>query len=226
MRKGPEAKHLAFRFDRLGILVMKSRIALALLLACAAPVAAQTPAPTAPAAEAAKEDLVKVALETSAGRIVIALDRGRAPLTAANFLHYVESGKLSGESIYRAMPYDDRGGLVQGGITSDAVKLAKPVKHEPTSETGLKHVAGTVSMAHLGPGTAQADFFILTTDIPSLDATATDQGFAAFGRVIEGLDVVKRIQASPVSPTKGEGALKGQMLEPAVKIVKAAKLPE
>jgi peptidyl-prolyl cis-trans isomerase A (cyclophilin A) len=81
-------------------------------------------------------------------------------------------------------------------------------------------------MAHLGPGTAKADFFILTTDIPALDASAGDQGFAVFGRVIEGLDVAKKILASPVSPTKGEGAMKGQMLEPAVKIVKAERLPD
>ena len=180
-----------------------------------------------PVTEAAKEepetDLVRVALETGAGRIVIAINRSRAPLTAANFLSYVESGKFNGESIYRAMPYGD-GGLIQGGITSDAAKLGKPVKHEPTSLTGLKHVAGSVSMAHLGPGTAQADFFILTTDIPALDANGSDQGFAVFGQVVEGLDVVKKIQASPVSATKGEGAMKGQMLEPAIKIFKAERL--
>ena len=204
---------------------MKNRFALAWLLACAAPIAAQPPQSPPPVADAAKEDLVKIAFETGAGRIVIALDRGRAPLTAANFLRYVESGKYDGETIYRAMPYGD-GGFIQGGITSDAAKLAKAVEHEPTSLTGLKHVAGAVSMAHLGPGTAQADFFILTTDIPALDATAGDQGFAVFGHVVEGLDVAKRILASPVSPTKGDGAMKGQMLEPAIRIVKVEKLPE
>jgi peptidyl-prolyl cis-trans isomerase A (cyclophilin A) len=205
---------------------MTHRIALALLFACAAPVAAQTEAPTAaPAAPAPQDDLVKVAIDTEAGRIVIALDRGRAPATTANFLRYVDGGKYSGESFYRAMPYGD-GGFIQGGITSDAAKLAKPVLHEPTSQTGLKHVAGSVSMAHLGPGTAQADFFILTTDIPALDADATGSGFAVFGRVIEGMDVVKKILAGPVSATRGEGAMKGQMLEPAIKIVKAGRLPE
>jgi peptidyl-prolyl cis-trans isomerase A (cyclophilin A) len=123
------------------------------------------------------------------------------------------------------MTYGD-GGLIQGGITSDAAKLLKPVEHEPTTKTGLKHVAGSVSMAHLGPGTAQADFFILTTDIPALDATSTDQGFAVFAHVVEGLDVAMKILASPVSPTKGEGAMKGQMLEPAVKILKAETLSD
>jgi peptidyl-prolyl cis-trans isomerase A (cyclophilin A) len=79
-------------------------------------------------------------------------------------------------------------------------------------------------MANAGPGTARADFFILASDIPALDATATDPGFAAFGHVIEGMDVVKQILASPVSATKGEGAMKGQMLEPPVKIIKVERV--
>ena len=79
----------------------------------------------------------------------------------------------------------------------------------------------TISMANAGPGHGAVDFFILTTDIPAFDAD-----FAAFGRVVEGMDVVKAILAAPVSPTKGEGAMKGQMLEPGVKIVKAAQLAD
>jgi peptidyl-prolyl cis-trans isomerase A (cyclophilin A) len=205
--------------------MMIIRIALSILLAFAAPIAAQTAPSPAPVGEPAKDDLVKVAFDTAAGRIIIALDRGRAPATTANFLRYVESGKFKGESFYRAMPYGD-GGLIQGGITSDAAKLGKPVEHEPTSKTGLKHVAGAVSMAHLGPGTARADFFILTTDIPALDASDTDPGFAVFGRVIEGMEVARKILASPVSATRGEGAMKGQMLEPAIRILNAEKLPE
>jgi len=169
---------------------------------------------------AAAEDLVRVAFDTSAGRIVVALDRGNAPVTVANFLHYVDSGKLSGESFYRAMPYGN-GGLIQGGVTSDARKLAKPIEHEPSVKTGLKHLAGTISMANFGPGTARSDFFILTTDIPAFDGS-----FAAFGRVVEGMDVVRAILASPVSPTKGDGPMKGQMLDPAVKIVKAERLAD
>ena len=205
---------------------MKTRFAFALLLACAAPATAQTaPAPAPPPAAAPVDNLVRVALETEAGRIVIAVDHVHAPVTAANFLKYVDGGKFNGESIYRAMPYGD-GGLVQGGITSDARKLLPPVAHEPTGKTGLKHVAGSVSLANLGPGTGQADFFILTTDIPALDADASNAGFAVFGRVVEGLEVVKKILASPVSPTRGEGALKGQMLEPAIGIVKSERLPD
>ena len=175
------------------------------------PLAAQTTTAPAPSE-------VKVALDTSAGRIVLALDPVHAPVTTANFLKYVDGGRLNGESFYRAMKFGD-GGLIQAGITSNARKLLPPIKHEPVSETGIKHVAGTVAMANLGPGTARADFFILTTDAPSFDNT-----FATFGKVVEGMDVAKTILASPVSATKGEGIMRGQMLDPVVKITKASRL--
>ena len=198
---------------------MLTRITLVALALVTAPSLAQAPAAPPPA-----EDVVNVALDTEKGRIVIALDRGRARLTAANFLRYVDSGKYDGETFYRAMPYG-KGGLIQGGIRSDARKLLPPVEHEPTSQTGLKNVAGAVSMARLAPGTAQADFFVLTTDIPAFDASAADPGFAVFGKVIEGMDVVRAILTSPVSPTRGEGVMKGQLLEPAIRITKASRLP-
>ena len=191
---------------------MKTRIALALSTLAAQPLSAQSTSPAPAPAET-----VEVALDTDKGRIVLALDRGRAPATTANFLKYIETGRLTGESFYRAMKYGD-GGLIQGGVTSNARKLLPPIEHEPVSETGIKHSAGTISMANGGPGTARSDFFILTTDVPAFDAS-----FAAFGKVIEGMDVVKEILAAPVSSTKGEGPMKGQMLEPAVKIVKAQR---
>jgi peptidyl-prolyl cis-trans isomerase A (cyclophilin A) len=169
------------------------------------------------------QEPVKVALDTSAGRIVIALDTVHAPVTAANFLKYVDGKKFDGESFYRAMPYEN-GGLVQGGITTDAAKLGPAIAHESTAATGLKHVRGAVSMASEGPGTARADFFILTTDIPGLDASATDPGFAVFGRVVEGMDVVEKILRSPVSATKGNPGMQGQMLDPAIKITKAERV--
>lgn len=187
----------------------------ALLASLAAPAAAQ---PATPPAVAPRDDLVRVRIDTSAGPIVLALDRGRAPLTVANFLAYVDKKGFDGETFYRAMPYGD-GGLIQGGIRSDGRKLRPAIAHEPVATTGIKHVAGTIAMANAGPGTAQSDFFILTTDIPAFDAD-----FAAFGRVVEGMDVVTKILAAPVSPTKGDGAMKGQMLEPAMKILKAARL--
>lgn len=191
---------------------MMIRFAFALSLLAASPLAAQTAAPA---------DTVKVALDTSAGRIVLALDKAHAPVTTANFLKYVDSGRFNGESFYRAMNFPGGGGIIQAGITSDGRKLYPAIAHEPVSQTGIKHVAGTVSMAAFSPGTAKADFFILTSDIPSFDAS-----FAAFGHVVEGMDVVKAIQASPTSPTKGEGVMKGQMLDPVVKITKASRVKE
>ena len=193
---------------------MLIRFAFALSLLSATPALAQaTVAPTR------AEDVVKVALDTSAGRIVLALDRGHAPITTANFLKYVDAGRFNGESFYRAMKFGENGGLIQAGITSDARKLYPAIEHESVSKTGIKHVAGAVSMAAFAPGTAKADFFILTTDIPSFDAN-----FAAFGHVVEGMDVVNRILVSPTSPTRGEGVMRGQMLEPVVKITKASRL--
>ena len=195
--------------------VTKAMTLLSLLLAT--PILAQTTtAPPTPA-----EDVVKVALDTSVGRIVLALDKARAPVTTANFLKYVDSGRFNGESFYRAMNFPGGGGIIQGGITSDGRKLYPAVAHEPVSQTGIKHVAGTVSMAAFSPGTAKADFFILTSDIPSFDAS-----FAAFGHVVEGMEVVKAIQASPTSPTKGEGVMKGQMLDPVVKITRASRVKD
>ena len=188
----------------------------ALALAAPAPLLAQ--AAPAPAAQAPQDDLVRVALDTDAGRIVLALDRGRAPVTVANFLAYVDKGRFDGEAFYRAMPLTG-GGLVQAGITSDARKLGPPIAHEPPGKTGLRHVAGAVSMAALAPGQARSDFFILTADVPSFD-----EYFAPFGRVVEGMEVVKAILAAPVSATKGDGPMKGQMLEPVVKIRKAARV--
>lgn len=194
---------------------MMNRFAFVLSLLLATSLSAQTaPAPPTPA-----EDVVKVALDTSAGRIVLALDRGHAPVTTANFLKYVDAGRFNGESFYRAMKFGSNGGLIQAGITGDARKLYPAIEHEPVSKTGIKHVAGTVSMAAFSPGTAKADFFILTGDAPSFDAS-----FAAFGKVVEGMDVVKSILAAPVSATKGEGVMKGQMLDPVVKISKASRV--
>src|SRR5690242_19581703 len=155
---------------------MTMRILTAALVAAASSSTAfpQTAPATAPAPPA-KVDTVPVAIDTSAGRIVLELDRTHAPVTTANFLHYIDTHRFDGESFYRAM-HVGNGGLIQGGVRSDSRKLYPPIKHEPTTETGLHNVAGAISMANLGPGTARADFFILASDMPSLDATATDPG--------------------------------------------------
>ena len=211
---------------------MKHRfLTVALFAALAGPAFAQS----APAAlvdgPAPQAELVPVAIDTSLGRIVIALDKTHAPVTTANFLHYVDTHRFDGETFYRAMhmPTTDGsdGGLIQGGVHSDSRKMYPPIAHEPTSQTGLKNVAGSVVMANAGPGTARSDFFILLSDTPGFDAGGYGgdaNGFAVFGHVTEGMDVVKKIFASPVSQTKGEGVMKGQILEPPIKIVKAVRL--
>jgi peptidyl-prolyl cis-trans isomerase A (cyclophilin A) len=206
---------------------MLIRIALLAGAFAAAPLLAQGAPAALTDGPAPKVDLVQVAIDTSMGRIVVALDRTHAPVTTANFLHYVDTHRYDGEIFYRAMHYGDSGGMIQGGIKSDGRKLFKPIAHESTATTGLKHGAGTISMARLAPGTATADFFILTTDIPGFDAGGyggDPDGFAAFGHVVEGMDVVNRIFAAPTSPTKGDGVIKGQMLEPAIKIIKAERV--
>uniref|UniRef100_UPI00286DA88F peptidylprolyl isomerase n=1 Tax=Sphingomonas sp. TaxID=28214 RepID=UPI00286DA88F len=116
----------------------------ALLAATASPLAAQAPAAPQP-------DLVRVALETDLGKITVALDRGRAPLTTANFLAYVDKGWLTGQPFYRAMPYGD-GGLIQGGVR-DGAKQLPPIAIETTATTGLGNKAGAIVMANGGPGT-------------------------------------------------------------------------
>ena len=210
---------------------MTSRIIAAALLAAMSAAALAQAVPPSAQSTAPKEDLVPVAIETSLGRIVVALDRGHAPVTTANFLHYVDMHRFDGETFYRAMHVADAdgkdGGLIQAGITDDARKLFPGVAHEPTSQTGLHNVAGAISMANNGPGTARSDFFILLSDIPALDAGGPGgdaNGFAAFGHVIEGMDVVRKIWSAPVSSTKGEGAMKGQMLDPPVKIITAEQV--
>jgi len=115
---------------------MLNRIALA-LTCLAAPLPAQPASLAEPVqAPAPQDDLVPVAIDTSLGRIVIALDRGRAPITTANFLRYVDAHRLDGETFYRAMKMGD-GGLIQGGVRSDARKLFPKIIDEPSSKTGV-----------------------------------------------------------------------------------------
>jgi peptidyl-prolyl cis-trans isomerase A (cyclophilin A) len=205
---------------------MIRRVALVLTIFAATPVFAQITPGDLTGPPVATADLVPVEIDTSAGKIVVALDRLHAPITAGNFLRYVDAHRFDGETFYRSVRVGD-GGLIQGGVRSDTRKLFPPIAHEPTSKTGLHNIAGSIVMARLQPGTAQADFFILASDTPSYDAGARDgdaDGFAVFGRVVEGMDVVKKILAGPTSPTLGEGVMKGQMLDPPVKIIKAERV--
>jgi peptidyl-prolyl cis-trans isomerase A (cyclophilin A) len=111
---------------------------------------------------------------------------------------------------------DPPNGLIQAGTQNEPKRVLPPIAHEPTSVTGIKHKAGAISMARYAPGTASGDFSILLSDMPSLDADPSSAnpeiaaGFAAFGHVVEGMDVVRHIWDAPRSPTKGVGVMKGQ----------------
>lgn len=186
----------------------------------------QASAPPRPAAPL--PDIVRVGLTTDAGTISLALDARHAPITTANFLAYVEQHKFDDMSFYRAAR--TRGspgsGYIQGGINHIYARMLPPIAHEPTSRTGLHHVAGTISMARAAPGTAMGDFFITTSAMPAMDAHGREPGYAAFGRVTGGMDVVRHILAAPTSPTAGSGAMRGQMIAAPVRIVSAARLPD
>jgi peptidyl-prolyl cis-trans isomerase A (cyclophilin A) len=177
------------------------------------------------AQEAPVEKMVRIHMTTAKGDIVLDLDAGRAPLTTANFLRYVDSKKLDASVFYRAMKSPNDRGLIQGG---DSRRALAPVAHEPTSQTGLSHTDGTISLVRgAAAGSGKGDFFICVGDMTFLDAgpNGTDDGlgFAAFGKVIEGMDVVRAILNAPVSATEGVGAMQGQMLEPKVPIVKTKR---
>ena len=177
---------------------------------------------------AARQAHPRVALETDRGRIVIEVDVVQAPITGANFLRYVDEGLFDGTDFYRGMVVSPEIGLIQGGTNNDPERVLPPIAHEPTNETGLSHTDGVVSMARYDPGSANGDFFIIVGGMPSLNARPGDPGdnagFAAFGRVIEGMDVVRAILAAPKSPTEGEGFLQGQMLDPKITILSARRL--
>lgn len=199
-------------------MIRRSLFALALSLALAPAALAQEPTP--PAA-------VRVAIETSAGAILAETDP-RAPVTSANFLRYVDEGRFDGTTFYRGMVLSPAAGLIQGGTSGGPERVLPPIAHEPTSETGLSHTDGALSMARFDPGTATGDFFIIVGDVSSLDAgksAPADPGFAVFGRVVEGMDVVRQILAAPKSPTEGEGFMRGQMLDPRIRIITARRVP-
>jgi len=179
----------------------------------ATPAIAQTPA--AP---------VRVDLATALGAITLELAADKAPITAANFLRYVDARRYDGGVFYRAMKLAAAppAGLIQGGLRGDPARTFAPIAHESTQQTGLRHKDGTISMARYAPGSATSEFFICVGDLPSLDADPTapgdNLGFAAFGHVVTGMDVVLKILAAPVSLTEGEGVMRGQMLSPPVAI--------
>lgn len=202
---------------------------LAMLLTAAAP-GRKAPAPPPPSPLTAA---MRVAIVTELGTIELVLDGAHAPISTANFLRYVDGKRFDGTTFYRAMHLawgDQPNGLIQGG-QRDPRRLFPPIAHEPTSQTGVLHKAGTISMARNAPGTAAADFSIMLSDIAGLDAdpAAADPevqaGYAAFGQVSAGMDVVRAIWDAPISTTLGEGVMRGQMLGQPVKVLSVRRLP-
>lgn len=158
-------------------------------------------------AATARADDVRVEILTDAGRMVVALDLEHAPLSTCNFLRYATDGAYDGGGFFRTVvaatndnpnPID----VIQAATPAGSDDAGNgPIPLERTRDTGLRHVAGTISMARDGPDTATSSFFIVTQDTPSLDfgggRNPDGQGFAAFGRLVEGLDLARRIQMSP-----------------------------
>ena len=205
---------------------MRRRLLLA--LACfglAGPALSQT----APAAPVDLGRIVRVDLNTGAGKIVLELYPDRAPITVANFLHYVDTKRFDGIHFFRAARAAGAPtyGLIQGGGFTDGSKLYKAIAHEPTTVTGLHHGDGFISMAREKPGSAQADFFVAVGDAPYLDADPSkpgdNLGYAAFGKVVEGMEVVRAILAMPTEGKPRNPTMQGQILTEPVPITSARR---
>jgi peptidyl-prolyl cis-trans isomerase A (cyclophilin A) len=200
---------------RAAILTRRRLIAAAGALA-ASPAMAQTARP-------------RVRLETEKGVIVVELADDKAPITVANFLRYVDSKRMDGAVFYRASkaPGAPTVGFVQAHIT-DPAKLYPPIAHESTTMTGLKHIAGALSMPRLAPGTAQSEFTIMCSDAPYMDADPAapgdNLGYAVFGQVVEGMDVVRAILAMDTTGTAQNAVMQGEIIDPPVKILSARRV--
>jgi peptidyl-prolyl cis-trans isomerase A (cyclophilin A) len=181
----------------------------------AGPAWAQAPAPNP-----------KVTITTDHGAFTAEIFSDKAPITARNFLRYVDTRRYDGAQFYRALrnAWDPTTGFIEGGLPNHPERLLPPVAHEPTTQTGLKNLDGTLSLARFAPGTGRADFSICVGDAPSFDADPSQPGdnlgFAAFGRVTEGMEVVRAILALPTGGLARNPVMKGQILSPPVVILR------
>ena len=166
----------------------------------------------------------RVLVRTELGDILIEVYPDKAPVTAANFLRYVDAGLYDGTVFHRTVTLGNQPNdrvkieVIQAALLPPD-KTFPPIAHETTDATGLRHKDGTVSMARSAPGSATSSFFICIHDQPELDfggqRNPDGQGFAAFGQVVAGMDVVRKIHAQPAE---------GQTLKPPVKIISAARV--
>jgi peptidyl-prolyl cis-trans isomerase A (cyclophilin A) len=175
---------------------------------------------------------VTVIFETELGAITMEIDVAHAPVTAANFLKYVDGKFYDGGVINRSVRPDN---TIRHDVEIQVIQFQSdparrdmfpPIPIERTSVTGLKHLNGVLSMARSTPDSATSSFSIMIGDQPSLDfggaRNADGQGFAAFGKVVAGMDVVKKIQASHTSPTATTG-YRTETLDPPIKIISARR---
>ena len=177
---------------------------------------------------------VRVRVQTELGDIVLEIDQAKAPVTAANFLKYVDAGHYDGGTWHRTVKMDNQPEstikieVIQAGVNADRAKEGFPaIALERTNKTGLLHKDGVISMARGAADSATSGWFICINDQPSLDfggmRNPDGQGFAAFGRVVSGMDVVRKIQAAPSSTTRTTNT-EAQRLTPPIKIVKVARI--
>ena len=154
------------------------------------------------------ETVIPISMETELGSIQMVLYPDRAPITVSNFLKYVDENRYKDFHFYRVVHMENQPDndvkieVIQGGLGFDKHPMELPtILHETTDKTGIRHLNGTLSMARLEPGTASSEIFICINDQPELDfggkRNPDGQGFAAFGKVISGMDVVRKIQLLP-----------------------------
>ncbi len=163
-----------------------------------------------------------VFIETDLGSIEVELLKKQAPVTTNNFLEYIDENRWVGATFYRVVTQENQPNskvkieVIQGGLyEDDHPQNLPPILHESTEITDIKHLDGVISMARYEPGTATFEFFICVGDQPSLDyggsRNSDNHGFAAFGKVVKGMDIVRLIQNQPE---------KNQYLSPRIPIVK------
>lgn len=167
----------------------------------------------------------RVLIKTELGDIAIEIYEKDAPITAANFLKYVDEGRYKNGCFYRVVTMDNQPNndikieVIQGGLSAETRgNMLSPIEHETTDKTGILHKNGVISMARSKPGTASSEFFICVGDQPELDfggkRNPDGQGFAAFGNVVAGMLVVNKIHQQPTE---------GQMLDPIIKILEIVR---
>ncbi|MBM3130548.1 MAG: peptidylprolyl isomerase [Chloroflexi bacterium] len=168
----------------------------------------------------------QVVIQTEIGDLVVALDAARAPITVANFLRYVDAGRYRDAMFYRVVRMDNQPNdavkieVIQGGLgMGEHPNKLPPIPQETTRITGIRHSDGVISMARLAPDSAHSEFFICIGDQPELDfggaRNPDGQGFAAFGRVVSGMDVARTIQQLPAD---------GQMLKQKISILGVSRI--